>query len=768
MKLEQPSLNPEQDLNSILMDFVDAVQAGRNPDRAQLLASHPELAGDLAEFLSSYDQLEQFAAPLRETIKRGSGRQTMNAPMAIPVAMTPTASGQWQLGDFVLLRELGRGGMGVVYEAEQISLRRRVALKMLSFAAALDPRQLQRFRNEAQAAAQLHHPHIVPVHAVGVERAVHYYAMQYIEGQSLATLIAAWRDEGSESASTMLPATAIPPHIPKAQSSAPAVSTAVALVTERSLVGRGFFERIARLGKQAAEGLEHAHQMGVVHRDVKPGNLLLDMQGDLWIADFGLAQVRSSVELTQTGELLGTLRYASPEQILAQRGVIDHRSDIYSLGATLYELLTLKPVFEGRGRHELLHQIAHNEPTPPRSLVPTVPVELETIVLKAMAKNPGERYQTAQDLADDLGRFSDDQPIRARRPTLAQRIARWCRRHRGLAASGLVLLVVAVFLLAVSNLWIAGQRAELRAAYDREQLKAREARQERNRAQESLRKARRAVDFFTQISEEELARMPPMQGVRRYMLETAAAYYQDFIEQSGNDPTLQAELEESQARVKRLLAELKAMQGYDRLLLLNESAVLEDMRVTEEQRKRLVQMAHKEDEQWSASFQEMSRLPADERQKRFLEIAKTREREVGQILTLPQTRRLERIAFQLRQRGPYGFRDTEVVQALRLTKEQQQAIRKLKDEGGRPMFGPMPGDPPGPPPEEQGKATFEKILALLTDEQRATWRQLAGEPFTGMVRFFPGGGPPHGGPRGPRPPGMPPGPPPFDGPGDTS
>ncbi len=201
---------------------------------------------------------------------------------------------------------------------------------------------------------------------------------------------------------------------------------------------RSFFRSVAQLGAQAAEGLEHAHSVGVVHRDIKPANLLLDVRGNLWITDFGLAHVHGDTQLTMTGDVVGTLRYMSPEQALAQRGMLDQRTDIYSLGVTLYELLTLEPAFDGRDRQELLRQIAFEEPKPPRRWNRAVPVDLETILLKAMAKEPSGRYATAQEMADDLRRFLGDEPVLARRPTMVQKAAKWCRRHRALVATAVL------------------------------------------------------------------------------------------------------------------------------------------------------------------------------------------------------------------------------------------------------------------------------------------------------------------------------------------
>lgn len=753
-------VNREQQVSEVLLGYLDAVQAGLAPDREQLLTAHPDLRAELTEFFAGYDEMDQLAAPLREAVSpSGSHSPAMtrrpNGPLTQSTAVPPLdVANLGQLGDFQLLRELGRGGMGVVYEAEQISLRRRVALKVLPFAAAIDPRQLQRFRNEAQAAAQLHHPSIVPVHAVGVERGVHYYAMQYIEGQSLATLIAelrrSARDQGPE---------ATRPFLVPAGPTAASASTlqAAADLTQERGQGRRFYHRVAKLGQQAALALEHAHQLGVVHRDIKPANLLLDLHGQLWITDFGLAQVQRSTELTATGELLGTLRYASPEQIMAQRGLVDHRSDIYSLGATLYELLTLQPLFDGKEHHVLLRQIAEVEPVPPRSRDRQIPVELETIVLKATAKSPAERYATAQELAEDLRRFLEDQPVLARRPTLWQRASKWSRRHRGLVTAAVVFGVLALIGLTASNVWIARERAETQAAYDRE-------RDQRARAEESFHQARRAVDYLTQISEEELARMPQLQSLRRRMLENALVYYQNFIDQRHDDPTIQAELTASRARVTRILGELSALDGYWQLLLLISPSVQADLKVSDEQKEEIAQLGRDIGEQTRNFFRDFGKQSSEARQKQFLELAQAHERDAARILTAEQTRRLQQIALQLQQRGPHGFRDPQIVEALKLTAKQKEAIRKIQDEAGAMFFGGPPSGPPGGPLgpggpkrfEDPWKGTLEKILNILTDEQKVAWRQLTGEPFNGMVPMLGPGG--QGVPLPPPPgPGFPPG-----------
>jgi len=351
--------------------------------------------------------------------------------------------------------------MGVVYEAEQISLGRRVALKVLPFAGMLDSRQLQRFVNEARAAACLHHPNIVPVHAVGNERGVHYYAMQLIEGRTLADVIRDLaRPEGPNPASAQEQRTTA--YAPGDPWPSPCGTTRAAHADTTLLAARGreHFRSVARLGVQAAEALEYAHQTGVLHRDVKPANLLLDDRGNLWVTDFGLAHIQHGEgNLTLTGDLVGTLRYMSPEQALAKRVVIDQRTDVYSLGATLYELLTLRPAFTGNDRQELLRQVAFEEPVPPRRVDRGIPAELETIVLKAMEKNPTDRYATAQELADDLRRWLEDRLIQARRPTVFQRLRKWRQRHRAAVTAAAVCLVVTLTALADSVGWALGDRS---------------------------------------------------------------------------------------------------------------------------------------------------------------------------------------------------------------------------------------------------------------------------------------------------------------------
>ncbi len=295
--------------------------------------------------------------------------------------------------DFRIKRVIGRGGMGVVYEAEQISLSRTVALKILPMAAILPERQIQRFKHEARAAAALQHSHIVPIYAVGFENGVHYFSMQYIEGTTLA----------HDSHSNDQP--------------------------QLSAANKDHWKRVAEIGIQIAEALDYAHDLGVIHRDVKPANLLVDTFGKVWLADFGLAHLETEPALTMTGAIIGTLRYMSPEQASGESGVVDHRTDIYSFGITLYELVTRKTAFEHPDRLQLLKKVLECQPLLPRKINSEIPIDLETILLKAIAKDSRDRYPSARAFSDDLRRFLQHRPSLAMRPTLSERFVRWSKRH---------------------------------------------------------------------------------------------------------------------------------------------------------------------------------------------------------------------------------------------------------------------------------------------------------------------------------------------------
>jgi serine/threonine protein kinase len=495
----------QHDLVEVLVEeFLARQDRGEHPNIEEYETPHPELAEELRELLEAVAVVRDLKPSSRDA----------TGSLAGPAAETPVGQPPEQVGDYRILREIGRGGMGVVYEAEQESLGRRVALKVLPQPIARDGAALSRFRREARSAARLHHTNIVPVFEVGQEGAICYYAMQFIHGQGLDAVIDDLRryrvhgtfapaagqhappSERLRIAQSMLTgafkledlagddvplgstlgltgmtpgdATDASPagaHAPRpdgreARPALDATSVTRSGQSHLSAIGsdrRHYFHSVARIGHQVAEALAYAHDRGVIHRDIKPSNLLLDAAGVVWVTDFGLAKTDEE-GLTRTGDILGTIRYMAPERF---RGACDVRADIYSLGLTLYELLVLRPAFESPDRLKLIEQVRQQEPARPRSIDGRIPRDLETIVLKAIDKDPRGRYPTAAALGEDLQRFVEDRPIRARRIGTFERTWRWSRRNKAVA-SLLVSLAVALAggFAETSLLWA---RAERRA-----------------------------------------------------------------------------------------------------------------------------------------------------------------------------------------------------------------------------------------------------------------------------------------------------------------
>jgi serine/threonine protein kinase len=381
-----------------------------------------------------------------------------------------------RLGDFEILRELGRGGMGVVFEARQVSLNRKVALKVLSAGLGLTPKAIDRFRREAEAAARLHHTNIVRIYATGEADGTHFYAMELIDGPSLDHVIRQMAEsstgaerngvaeQSGQPGGQMTPLAkgadlaATGPYVDKSNAAADAAS-----LTSSSLNSGGqYFDTVARMIAEVADALEHAHQNGVVHRDIKPSNLLLSSSGRLSVNDFGLARMLEQPGMTMTGEFVGTPAYMSPEQITAGRAPLNHRTDIYSLGATLYELLTLQRPFKGERRDETIAQIMHKDPPAPRRVNARVPMDLETICLKCLEKDPDRRYQTAGALADDLRRYMNRFAISAKRAGPFTRLKKWIARNPAVAGGSIAVVLA---------LGVAGFFA-WQAKLDRDQLRA--------------------------------------------------------------------------------------------------------------------------------------------------------------------------------------------------------------------------------------------------------------------------------------------------------
>jgi len=357
------------------------------------------------------------------------------------------------LGDFELRREVGHGGMGTVYEAWQRTLQRVVALKVLGRHVSESPNAVARFQREAVAAAKLNHSHIIPIYAQGEIDGCYFYAMEFVDGKSLDRII---REEKEARSSTTSPELA--ETVPLARPNQPdSLDTGSNWATRTSGSSKSWhesvkdrFAAIAHHMAMIADALDYAHRQGVIHRDIKPHNLILGPDSRVRISDFGLARLTEHPGVTISGELIGSPLYMSREQIVEGPARVDHRTDIYSLGATMYEWLTLTPPFTGPTRERVISQIVHDDPPAPRTVEPRVPVALETICLKAIDKQTTRRYQSAGELRDDLLRFLSDRPISARRDSLLMRTRKFAARHPAACAFAgfgavLLLLVLALF-----------------------------------------------------------------------------------------------------------------------------------------------------------------------------------------------------------------------------------------------------------------------------------------------------------------------------------
>lgn len=459
--------------------YLQEVRAGKNPSVDDFAIRFPNLAREIRELL-----------PALAVMERAREQHVKRARPGEPDGQDSMVGRE--IGDYRILRQIGRGGMGVVYAAVQMSLGRHVALKLLNAGATVNPAQQSRFEREARTAARLHHTNIVPVFGVGIAEGRRYYAMQFINGLGLDSVYDQLQSIRNPDGAVQLPTptgsavsaeriarsltqtsrasaaqfstgcdnpeqreatdlrsdapheetTRITDQLLNAESD-DAVQNVRADSSHPSNAGDPYWLNITRIGIQVSDALRYAHEHGVLHRDIKPGNLLLDSRGNVWVTDFGLAKASDDPNLTQTGDVIGTIRYMAPE---AFGGHSDERSDVYSLGLTLYEMLTLKPAFQSSDRRELLHLVTMTAPAPISAVSPNVPADLATIIGKAIERDPADRYQSAQEFCEDLQRFQLDQPVKARRVSSWERFRRWSRRNRPLvyALTGILSLLVII------------------------------------------------------------------------------------------------------------------------------------------------------------------------------------------------------------------------------------------------------------------------------------------------------------------------------------
>ena len=589
------SQDDQERLAILLDDYLEQLERGVALDVDSLCRSNPSLEPAIRRYISSIRLLHEI----------GLGDVSHSDASRVRVEVESK-----QLGDFQLLREIGRGGMGVVFEATQISLGRKVAVKVLPFAAVLDSRQISRFQNEAQAAAQLNHPHIVPVYSIGNDRGTYFYSMQYIEGQSLDLVIRDLKQQSwdlhtdsdaisvrafrvasnkiprwSKFQSAFLPSKVssstsgtsrsdLPSHAPNAPSSESDGDRSGASVTEsflrnhsteRSIRTTSYIRRVAEIGIQAASALHYAHENGIVHRDIKPSNLLMDCNGKIWVTDFGLAQCNQSGDLTRPGDILGTLRYMSPEQAAGKTHWVDNRSDIYALGSTLYEMLTLRPVVDAKDRSAMIRQIEWESPHALHAINRSVPQDLENIVNKCLAKDRDDRYETAGELAEDLNRFLRGESPRARRPGLLERGGRWARRHSKAAAVSLA-IGMALWGCSVAMIFIISQKNTKIAEANR-------------RAQSHLSVANQVVDQFGTELIASLESIPGTVQLQNEIAINSIRYLQSFLEYTKSDPQMRREAGMAWIRLGSLQENTgkldEALEAYHngRTLLLDDASI---------------------------------------------------------------------------------------------------------------------------------------------------------------------------------------------------
>jgi serine/threonine protein kinase len=577
-----PTSDERDPVDILAEEFAARLRRGEHPSVSAYAAAHPEHADILRELLPAVAQME-----FLKRFRRATGLPDKES--ALPD----------RFGDFRIVGELGRGGMGIVFEAVQESLGRPVALKVLSTHAQLDEVRRERFIREAQAAARLHHSNIVAVFGVGEQDGLPYYVMQLIRGQGLHTVVRRWRKQRKKQIepdrSTIIAPKTANVRKPAAADTPP--------ISDLPIPKYGAWAFVAEVGIQAAEALHYAHKQGVLHRDVKPANLILDPSGRVWVTDFGLAKLVEEEGLTASGDILGTLQYLPPECLA---GEADPRSDVYGLGATLYELLTLVPPQPSDSPARLIKLIAETDPAPPREFNPAIPHDLETIVLKAMAREPTHRYASALELARDLEAFLADRPIQARRQTWVGRGWRLCRRNPLVAL--LTVNMVAALVLAGIVGWVGYAKTKQALQAEAEQLA--EAKRARTEAEQATRQLeanlRICLDAFERVFDAAggrpvfagpgfpggpghgfggpMGRPPGPPGAhggagaedKAAILEAILAFFDKFAEQNATNPRLQLDA----ARAHRRIGESHNWRGNTERAMLafrRSAELLEDL-----------------------------------------------------------------------------------------------------------------------------------------------------------------------------------------------
>jgi tetratricopeptide (TPR) repeat protein/tRNA A-37 threonylcarbamoyl transferase component Bud32 len=457
-------------VDDLAEEFARRWRDGERPTVEEYAARFPQWAEQIRDVFPAVLMMEEFKP------RRGDAPGGATAVAAVGSTADTAVAPPARLGDYRLVREIGRGGMGVVYEAVQEPLGRPVAIKVLPGQLFSNDKLRSRFQRESRAAARLHHTNIVPVFDVGEQDGLCFYAMQLIAGRSLDAFAETRRQGDKETGRQEEEQRACSPCLP--------VSLSPCLSSPRE---------VARIGVQVAEALAYAHGQGILHRDIKPSNLLL-AQGVVWVTDFGVAKVVEEANLTQSGDLVGTLRYMPPERFFGQS---DARGDVYSLGITLYELLGRQPAFPDTTPQHLIQLITSAELPPLRKLNPTVPTDLETVILKAIARDPSGRYQTAGELADDLRRFLDDRPVLARRMSALEGVRRWCRRNRlvaGLTAATFLLLALTSVVAVIAYLRTSAANREASAANERMKEALASEKTQRERAEKTSASALTAMN----------------------------------------------------------------------------------------------------------------------------------------------------------------------------------------------------------------------------------------------------------------------------------